>query len=144
MNDSNKATPTIKANPWMMLAGLNGFVAVGASAMGSHFLKSRLDEYALNLFSQAADYQMSHALALLGVGILQNFANQRNQSLASIAGYGFLVGVLLFSGSLYYLALNGPGSLGVWHWLTPLGGVALLFGWMVLTIAGWTIIWRQK
>ena len=113
MNDSNKATPTIKANPWMMLAGLNGFVAVGASAMGAHFLKSRLDEYALNLFSQAADYQMSHALALLGVGILQNFANQRNQSLASIAGYGFLVGVLLFSGSLYYLALNGPGSLGV-------------------------------
>lgn len=137
-------TDKIKANPWMLLAGVNGFIAVGASAMGAHFLKSRLDEAALNLFGQAADYQMSHALALLGVALMFNFASPRHKSLATIAGYGFQIGILLFSGSLYYLSLNGAGSLGVWHWLTPLGGVALLFGWMILTVAGWFIAWRQN
>jgi uncharacterized membrane protein YgdD (TMEM256/DUF423 family) len=113
-----------------VLGGLS--VAVGAFA--SHALKERLTERSLEIFELAARYQMYHALALLAVGILLSQA-EAEQSLLTASGIAFLIGVLLFCGSLYALSLSGVKVLGA---ITPLGGVAFLVGWGCLAIALWS------
>jgi uncharacterized membrane protein YgdD (TMEM256/DUF423 family) len=113
-----------------ILAGLS----VAAGAFGAHALKAILTPEMLTVFETGARYQMYHALALIVVGLsLQNYASQTFRK----AGVAFLVGVVLFSGSLYALALSGIRGLGA---LTPLGGVAFLIGWGLLAW-GW---WRQS
>lgn len=143
----------IESNIWIFLAGINGFIAVGASALGSHAFEAEMSEAGRILYMQGADYQMSHALALLGVGVLANFPLGRtaekpggNQSakLLKYAGSAFAVGILLFSGSLYWLGINGAGSLGPLSLMTPLGGISLLSGWVLLTLASWRVIWGKK
>jgi len=81
-------------------------------------------------FKTAATYQMFHGLALLVVGLL---SVQRQSRALQLAGWGFLVGILLFSGSLYLLVLTGVSKLGA---ITPFGGLAFIFGWMALAVAG--------
>ena len=108
---------------------LLGFLSVAAGAFGAHALKSRLDPDMLAIFETAARYQMYHALALLGVGLLYD----RLQSpLLAPAGGSFLAGTVIFSGSLYLLTLTGSRWLGA---ITPIGGVALLAGWLLLLFA---------
>jgi uncharacterized membrane protein YgdD (TMEM256/DUF423 family) len=109
---------------WLVLAGALGFLSVALGAFGAHSLKNLLDEYGKSIWEKAVLYQMFHTLALLAVGLSQLFI--RNASF-SIAGYFFLAGTLLFSGSLYLLAITGTKWLGV---LTPFGGVAFLLGWV--------------
>ncbi|HEX4156859.1 MAG TPA: DUF423 domain-containing protein [Rhizomicrobium sp.] len=109
-------------NVWLLVAAINGFIAVGAGAFGAHGLKGRLDADALAVFETAARYQMYHALA---IGIA---AASRN-SAARLACALFLAGIILFSGSLYLLALTGIHMLGL---VTPLGGIAFLAGWLAL------------
>ncbi|HEY9882085.1 MAG TPA: DUF423 domain-containing protein [Thermosynechococcaceae cyanobacterium] len=113
-----------------ILAGL----AVAAGAFASHALKERLTERALEIFETAARYQMYHALALFLVAILLS----RTETIAptlSIAGYAFIAGITIFSGSLYALSLTDIKWLGV---ITPLGGVAFLVGWGCVAIAAWS------
>lgn len=81
-------------------------------------------------FKTAAEYQMSHGLALLTVGLLSLY--RRSRAL-QFAGWSFLIGVLLFSGSLYLLVLTGITRLGA---ITPLGGTAFILGWIALAVAG--------
>ncbi|MDH4132222.1 MAG: DUF423 domain-containing protein [Gemmatimonadota bacterium] len=102
---------------------VSAFIAVGAGAFAAHALRDRLDPSALQTFETAARYQMYHALALLAAAWLQDRAPG---PLPSWAGRLFLLGTLLFSGSLYALALSGLRPLGA---LTPFGGVAFLAGW---------------
>jgi len=109
------------------LAGL----AVAAGAFGAHALKQRLDPHLLEVFETGARYQMYHALALILVGLL---AAHRPQAGFAAAGWAFVVGIALFSGSLYALALTGVRGLGA---VTPLGGVAFLVGWGLLAWRGW-------
>lgn len=122
-------TVTIVSDRWLLLAALNGFLAVAAGAFGAHALKSRLDPQSLNTFEVAARYQMYHALALLAVAWL---ATARPSTNVSLAGWCFTLGILIFSGSLYALALGG------WRWMgaiTPIGGLLFLAGWSLLALA---------
>jgi len=107
-------------------AGL-GFLAVILGAFGAHGLRARLDPAALDIWRTAVLYHLVHAAVLLGVAL----AGERLRA-ARVACWLFCVGVLVFSGTLYLLALGGPRWLGA---VTPVGGVAFLGGWAAL-IAG--------
>lgn len=114
----------------MLIAGaLLGLLGVALGAFGAHGLKTRVEPALLDVWQTAVSYQMYHALALLVVGGL---AWQWPQPGAlRWAGLLWLVGVLLFSGSLYALVLSGIRPLGA---ITPIGGVALLAGWAALLV----------
>lgn len=111
------------------IAALSAFIAVAAGAFGAHALKARLEPDLLTVFETAARYQMYHALALF---IAAWMALQEPCIWAVRAGWCFIVGTVLFSGSLYALALSGVRALGA---ITPLGGVAFLAGWICLALA---------
>jgi uncharacterized membrane protein YgdD (TMEM256/DUF423 family) len=111
------------------LGSLSALVAVAAGAFGAHGLKARLPPDLLATFETAVRYQMYHALALLAVGWA---ATRWPGSSSAWAGWLFLAGTLLFSGSLYALSLTGMRWLGA---ITPLGGIAFLGGWAALTWA---------
>jgi uncharacterized membrane protein YgdD (TMEM256/DUF423 family) len=116
-------------NVWLLIAAINGFLAVTAGAFGAHGLQGRLDAHALTVFETGARYQMYHALA---TG-LAAFAMRGAAAMAATAAAGFfLAGIVLFSGSLYLLALTGTRALG---FITPFGGVAFLIGWIALALA---------
>lgn len=112
-----------------LLAGL----AVALGAFATHGLKAQLSDRALEIFETGARYQMYHALALLLVGVLLTQA-QAGQALLTVSGAAFLIGIMLFSGSLYALSLTDIKGLGA---IAPLGGLALILGWACLAIAGW-------
>ena len=120
---------------FVFLGALSGFVAVAAGAFGAHALKRRLPDDLLAVFETGARYQMYHALALVLVGALALRATE-DDSLLGAAGWLFVAGTVLFSGSLYALALTGVRKLGA---ITPLGGLAFLAGWALLAIAAWRI-----
>jgi uncharacterized membrane protein YgdD (TMEM256/DUF423 family) len=115
---------------WLISASIVGFLSVALGAFGAHTLKNVLDDYGKSIYEKAVFYQMFHTIALFVVGILQHLVKDTS---FSIAGWGFLIGILLFSGSLYLLAATGIKWLGA---ITPFGGVAFLFGWfwLVLTV----------
>jgi uncharacterized membrane protein YgdD (TMEM256/DUF423 family) len=111
------------------LGSLSGLVAVAAGAFGAHGLRSRLAPDLLAVFETAARYQMYHALALIAVA----WATTRwPGSLVGWAGWLFTAGTLIFSGSLYALALSGLRWLGA---ITPLGGLCFLAGWLCLALS---------
>jgi uncharacterized membrane protein YgdD (TMEM256/DUF423 family) len=114
------------------LGALSACIAVAAGAFGAHALKSRLDPDLLVTFEVGARYHMYHALGLLAAA----WACSKWPSTAcSAAGWLFVAGTVLFSGSLYALSLSGVRSLGA---ITPLGGVAFLAGWAALAWAAWS------
>lgn len=121
---------------WIWIGALSGFVAVAAGAFGAHGLKARLAPDLLAVFETGARYQMYHALVLVLVGVLALRVSPDARELSSLklAGWLFLAGTLLFSGSLYVLALSGQRWLGA---VTPLGGLCFLAGWLALAWAGW-------
>lgn len=114
---------------------LAGF-SVAAGAFASHALKDKLTDKALEIFETAAKYQMYHALALLLVGVLLTKDDITNQTSLIIAGIAFIMGITIFSGSLYGLSLSGIKWLGA---ITPLGGLAFIIGWSSLAIAAWSL-----
>lgn len=109
---------------WAMAGAANAFLAVAAGAFGAHGLRSRVSGRMLEVFETGARYQMFHALGLLAVAWL---ASQR-EGVANAAGGAMLAGVVLFSGSLYAMALTGVTKLGM---VTPIGGVGFLVGWVL-------------
>lgn len=112
-------------------ACLSGAVAVGLGAFAAHGLKSTLSSYSLAVFQTGVQYQMLHALALL----VAAYAAMREKSVfLRVTGWCWMLGTLLFSGSLYALAFV---SLGAGALLTPLGGLAFIIGWISLAIFGW-------
>jgi uncharacterized membrane protein YgdD (TMEM256/DUF423 family) len=111
------------------LGAVSGFISVSAGAFGAHALRSRLTPEYLGVFETAARYQMYHALALLAVAWA---ITRATGSTAQWAGWLFVIGTVLFSGSLYGLALTGIRWLGA---ITPLGGVAFLAGWLCLALS---------
>ncbi|WP_262690954.1 DUF423 domain-containing protein [Kordiimonas aestuarii] len=116
----------------VLLAAIHGLIATGASALGSHFLAPYLAAGGAGLFSQAATYQFFHALAMLGTAFV---AFRTEGEMPGRAAFAFFIGTVLFSGTLYMRALMGPGSLGPFHWLTPIGGLCLMAGWVMLAMA---------
>jgi uncharacterized membrane protein YgdD (TMEM256/DUF423 family) len=114
---------------WFLLAALFGFLSVALGAFGAHSFKNILDEYGKSIYEKAVLYQMFHSMALFAVGVLQHLFKGIP---FSPAGFGFLIGILLFSGSLYVLAISGVKWLGA---ITPIGGISFLFGWAWLIFA---------
>jgi uncharacterized membrane protein YgdD (TMEM256/DUF423 family) len=109
-----------------------GFLGVAAGAFGAHALRARVTAELLAVFETGARYQMYHALALLLVAIVAARATSRAARAARAAGWLFAAGIVVFSGSLYLLALTGVRILGA---ITPLGGLCFLAGWIALALA---------
>ena len=113
----------------LLIAALAGFIGVALGAFGAHGLRGRLSPEMLTAFETGVRYQMYHALALLATGLLMTRMAGR---LIQAAAWLFVAGIVLFSGSLYTLALTGSSIVGA---ITPLGGLAFLIGWACLAIA---------
>ena len=114
---------------FFLLGAISAFIAVGAGAFGAHGLRGRLEPASLAVFETASRYQMYHALALLAVAWA---VTRWSGPWALRAGWLFVIGTVIFSGSLYALSLSGIRWLGA---ITPLGGVALLTGWICIALA---------
>jgi uncharacterized membrane protein YgdD (TMEM256/DUF423 family) len=116
---------------FVVLGAASAFVSVAAGAFGAHGLKAKLTPDLLAVFETAARYQMYHALGLVAVAWV---ASRWPGGAAAAAGWLFVAGTVLFSGSLYALALTGVRGLGA---VTPFGGLAFLAGWALLA---WTAL----
>ena len=117
---------------------VSGALAVILGALGAHALKKLLAPESLASFETGVKYQMYHALALL---LLAALFERLGRTPATAAGWCFLVGTLLFSGSIYLLCLRPLFGVEGWRWLgpvTPLGGLALIAGWLCLALAAAT------
>lgn len=119
------------AKLWLLCGAVYGLLGVALGAFGAHGLRTRLSPDLLAAWKTGVEYQFYHALALLLLGLL---ARQVETPLLTVAGAGFALGILLFSGSLYALALTGMRPLGA---ITPLGGLLFLVGWGGLIAAVW-------
>ena len=117
------------ADTFMLIGSLAGFLGVAAGAFGAHGLRNRLSPEMLVVFETAVRYQMYHAFALLITAAI--IGRVGDAGLLTIAGWAFMTGIVLFSGSLYALALTGISGLGA---ITPVGGLAFLLGWACLAI----------
>ncbi|EAW37285.1 DUF423 domain-containing protein [Lyngbya sp. PCC 8106] len=120
---------------FLPIAAILGGLSVMAGAFGAHALSGKISERAIEIFETGARYQMYHALALFLIAVLLR-TSQSSQALMNIAGTAFIIGVAIFSGSLYALSLTGIKWLGA---ITPLGGVALIAGWGCLAIAAFKL-----
>lgn len=141
------------ARLFLLLAAVSGFLGVALGAFGAHALKLVLSEEYRAIWVTAVHYQLVHTLALLGVALLsllqwQTTPQQTSlpvqlpalQSALNVAGWSFIAGIALFSGSLYTLCLTGLRWLGA---VTPLGGLALLSGWVALFTAALSLKTRK-
>lgn len=117
------------ASLWMTLGAVGGLLTVALGAFGAHGLKSRVDPALLANWNTAADYLGLHALALLACGL--TLLHRPEAGLVNWAGWAFLVGVCLFSGSLFAMTLTGLRQLGM---ITPIGGVLLIIAWALLAV----------
>ena len=123
---------------FVVLAGLLGFTAVALGAFGAHGLRSRLESLPdgvkrLEWWNTAAHYHLTHALALAFAAWL---VHRGAGASATVAGWSFVAGVALFSGSLYLMTITGQTRLGA---ITPLGGLFFLVGWGAVMAAGWRL-----
>ena len=120
---------------FLTIAAIFGGLSVAGGAFGAHALREKISERSLEIFDTGARYQMYHALALLLVAMLMSRLDSPPTTLL-VSGWLFIIGVVIFSGSLYALSLTGIKSLGA---VAPLGGLALILGWGALAVAGATI-----
>ncbi|WP_150539732.1 DUF423 domain-containing protein [Actinobacillus vicugnae] len=121
-------------NKFVLAAALNGFFCIAFGAFASHCLAKALDTKALSWIDTGIQYQMFHTLALLALGLFQLANSVQNPPACrakafNIIGGSWLLGILLFSGSLYALALFGQR---LFVWSTPVGGVCFMIGWIAL------------
>jgi uncharacterized membrane protein YgdD (TMEM256/DUF423 family) len=123
------------AQIFLSLGAIFGGLSVAAGAFASHALRERLSERSLLIFETGARYQMYHALALLAVAILLLHVESSPPSLVA-SGWLFIIGIAIFSGSLYALSLTDVKYLGA---ITPLGGAAFIAGWCALAFAAWNL-----
>ena len=117
---------------FIQIAAISGFLSVIVGAFAAHGLKKVLAPEMIDIVKTGVQYQMYHALALLIVAILM-LHKPMNMGLKA-SGWAFILGSLMFSGSLYALAMGAPRWFGP---ITPLGGLCFLVGWVLLAITGW-------
>lgn len=123
---------------YLLLAAVSGFLAVALGAFGAHGLRERLSADLLAVYQTGVQYHFYHTFALLAVALLLMFSPQTSLSSSSLlkwSGNLFALGIVIFSGSLYVLALSGVRWLGA---ITPVGGVAFLAGWICLALAAFS------
>lgn len=112
----------------LTIAAISGMLAVALGAFGAHGLKKIISPEMLEVYKTGVQYQFYHTFALLAVGILMQF---RQSKALNWSAYLFMAGIVLFSGSLYALAISGIKVLGA---ITPIGGVAFIAGWVMLAV----------
>lgn len=120
-----------------IIASIAGLLAVALGAFAAHALRDKLSAEQLTVWHTAVDYQFWHALALFGVSIWMRQAVvvvHAHAKPLSIAANAFAIGIVLFCGSLYALALGAPRWTGA---ITPLGGIAFIVGWLSMLTAAW-------
>jgi uncharacterized membrane protein YgdD (TMEM256/DUF423 family) len=115
---------------WIRIGSVAMLLGVALGAFGAHGLKTALSDDARHLYQTAVLYHLVHGLGLLAVGWLAILKPM--EPLTRSAGWAFVVGIALFSGSLYLLSVTGLKKLGL---ITPFGGLAFLAGWLCLTLA---------
>ncbi|MGP4072378.1 DUF423 domain-containing protein [Piscibacillus sp. B03] len=113
----------------LLIGVINGFLAVTLGAFGAHGLEGKLSEKMLSTWEKAVQYQMFHTLAIFIVGMM---LLRFDHSMLVSAGWTFLIGIILFSGSLYIYSLSGIKTFAM---ITPIGGVAFLVGWVLLGLS---------
>ncbi|GIU18920.1 MULTISPECIES: DUF423 domain-containing protein [unclassified Shewanella] len=121
-------------NGFLLLAALSGFIAVALGAFGAHGLKNVAPPDLIAIFNLGVEYQFYHTFALIAVAFSGHWLKSR---LLDWAGYLFIAGMVLFSGSLYLYALIGAKWTGP---VTPMGGVCFLLGWLFIAVA----VWRNR
>lgn len=114
---------------FIILGAVNAFLSVALGAFGAHGLENKLEPKYLEIWKTGVQYQMFHALGLLAIGIISGKVGA--SSLLSWSGWLMLIGIILFSGSLYVLSTSGIKVLGA---ITPFGGVAFLVSWVLLIL----------
>lgn len=119
----------------LIIAAIGGLLAVAFGAFGTHALRGRFDDNALRVFETAVQYQFYHSLALLAVALL--LLRYPTSSLLHSSAWLFIIGMVIFSGSLYLLSFTGLRWLGA---VTPLGGLAFITGWACLAAAAWKLL----
>jgi len=120
---------------FIITGSLMGMLSVMIGAFGAHALKATLESTnRLETFETAVKYQFYHSLALILLGLLMV---QFQHKAFNVAGYGFIIGILIFSGSLYVLALTGITKLGA---ITPLGGLAFIVGWAAFAWGSYKVL----
>ncbi|EAR62763.1 DUF423 domain-containing protein [Neptuniibacter caesariensis] len=119
----------MSTHPLLLIASVFGFCAVAIGAFGAHAVKGQIEPALYVVYQTGVEYHFYHAIALL---MLAFAPEQLDRVLLKRAAMGFVLGILLFSGSLYLMALTGMRSLGM---VTPVGGVAFLCGWALLGYA---------
>lgn len=119
-------------------AGIMGALAVMFGAFGAHGLKDKIDPSWLAVYQTGVAYHFYHvmALGLAGILALNSYSNSYSKLGVILSGWGFLVGIMVFSGSLYLMALGGPRWLGM---MTPLGGLSFIIGWIGVCITGFKL-----
>lgn len=125
---------------FLVFSGFSGAIAVCLGAMAAHFLKSKIEtglitETNLQTFETAARYQMYHSIALMSVAL---FSDKIKNKLLPKAGYCFMIGIVLFSGSLYLLSTASLFGISKVNWLgpiTPIGGLFFIAGWLLLAFS---------
>jgi len=136
----NQTNPT--PNPsrlFILLASLLGGLGVALGALGAHGLEKLVEPRLLEVFNTAVHYQLIHALALLALAIwMRQEAAQHN--LFNRAAWSWIIGILLFSGSLYaYILTHTLFGMRFFAMITPLGGVFFILGWLLLFLAAWKL-----
>ncbi|ASS94715.1 DUF423 domain-containing protein [Peribacillus simplex] len=116
---------------FIILGALNGFIAVAFGAFGAHGLEGKIPDKYLETWQTAVQYQMFHAVGLLVIGLL---AGKISSPLINWSGWLMLIGIILFSGSLFVLSVTQIKVLGA---ITPLGGVSFLVAWVLMIIAAY-------
>lgn len=113
---------------WLVVGSVTGFLTVAGGAFGAHALREHLSPASLAVFETGVRYAMLHTTALLVTGLV---ARAQPSRALQVAGTAFLLGIVLFTGSLWALAISGIKVLGA---ITPLGGVSFLVGWIALGV----------
>ena len=110
---------------FLLIGSISGILVVIIGAFGAHGLQDILDDYGKSVYDKAVLYQMFYTTAILALGCIHKIEPQLNLSLA---GWCFLLGILIFSGSLYILSITGMKWLGM---ITPIGGLFFIIGWII-------------
>ena len=113
---------------YLLIGAMSGCLVVIMGAFGAHALNELLDDYGKSIYNKAVLYHMFHSIAILILGLINKIQPEIQ---LSMAGWSFVFGIILFSGSLYILAITGIKSLGM---ITPIGGILFIVGWVFLIL----------
>lgn len=118
---------------WIILGSLNMAIAIALGAFGAHGLKTKISKHMFENWNTGTHYHIVHALALLFIAFLISKVGEQT-SLVSIAGWLIVLGILLFSGSLYIMAITNIKTLGA---ITPIGGISFIIAWILIASSAW-------